>query len=203
MFSRKKFRKSFREKILEKKYSKIFREKSSGKVFEKKVPEKFLRKNSQKVLEKKILEKFSRKSTRKVFVKKLLEMFSRKKFRKSFREKIIEKFSRKKYSKSLREKYSKSLREKILEIYLIFFGPILGPIGGPRVRLKNRGLDLKTNKNKYTQMGPNILGLSMGPKNRASQYGAFLTALDTNTVPIFDTGTGTGYSNFRKTNVYI
>ena len=104
-------------------------------------------------------------------------MFSRKKFRKSFREKIIEKFSRKKYSKSLREKYSKSLREKILEIYLIFFGPILGPIGGPRVRLKNRGLDLKTNKNKYTQMGPNILGLSMGPKNRASQYGAFLTAL--------------------------
>jgi hypothetical protein len=50
---------------------------------------------------------------------------------------------------------------------LIFCGPILGPIRGPRVKLKNRGLGLKTNKNKSTQVWLNILGLDMGPKNRA------------------------------------
>jgi hypothetical protein len=60
---------------------------------------------------------------------------------------------------------------------LIFCGPILGPIGGPRVKLKNRGLGLKTNKNKSSQVGLNILGLNMGPKNRVFQYGAFLTPL--------------------------
>jgi hypothetical protein len=47
---------------------------------------------------------------------------------------------------------------------LIFCGPILGPIGGPRVKLKNRRLGLKTNKNKFSQVGLNILGLNMGPK---------------------------------------
>jgi hypothetical protein len=60
---------------------------------------------------------------------------------------------------------------------LIFCGPILGPIEGPRVKLKNRGLSLKTNKNKSTQVGLNILGFNMGPKNMAFHYGAFLTAL--------------------------
>jgi hypothetical protein len=49
---------------------------------------------------------------------------------------------------------------------LIFGGPILGPIRGPRVKLKNRGLGLKTNKNKSTQVGLNILGLNVGPKRR-------------------------------------
>jgi hypothetical protein len=50
---------------------------------------------------------------------------------------------------------------------LIFCGPILGPIRRPRVKLKNRGLGLKTNKNKFTKVGLNILGLDMGPKNMA------------------------------------
>jgi hypothetical protein len=40
-------------------------------------------------------------------------------------------------------------------------------------------LGLKTNKNKSTQVGLNILGLNMGSKNGAFQYGAFLTALYT------------------------
>jgi hypothetical protein len=60
---------------------------------------------------------------------------------------------------------------------LIFCGPILGPIGGPRVKLKDRGFDLKTNKNKYTQVRLNILEFNMGHKYRVFQYGVFLTAL--------------------------
>jgi nitrate/nitrite-specific signal transduction histidine kinase len=44
---------------------------------------------------------------------------------------------------------------------------------GPRVKLKDRGLGLKSNKNKYTHVGLNILGLNMRPKYRAFQYGFF------------------------------
>jgi hypothetical protein len=41
------------------------------------------------------------------------------------------------------------------------------PHRGLRAKLKNRGLGLKINKNKSTQVELNILGLNMGPKNRA------------------------------------
>jgi hypothetical protein len=95
-----------------------------------------------------MLEKLTRKITRKVFEKKYSKCFREKSF-----EKVSEMFRRKKYSKSFREKYSKSLREKILEIYFIFYGPILGPIGGPRVKLKHRGLGQKQTKTNLLKWG--------------------------------------------------
>jgi hypothetical protein len=49
------------------------------------------------------------------------------------------------------------------------------PHKGAKSKIKNRGLGLKTNKNKSTQVGLNILGLDIGPENRVFQYGAFLT----------------------------
>jgi hypothetical protein len=54
-----------------------------------------------------------------------------------------------------RKKIQKSFREKILEILIKFS------------RKNFREKILKTNENKYTQVGFNILGLNIGPKNRA------------------------------------
>jgi hypothetical protein len=123
-----------------------------------------LRKNTRKVFEKKYSKYFREKSSVKVSEKYLRNFF--------------EKFPRKKYSKSLREKiFEKFSRINSQNLFDIFCGPILGLIEGPRVKFKNRGLSLKTNKNKSTQVGLSILGPNMEPKNRAFQYRAFLTSL--------------------------
>jgi hypothetical protein len=55
-------------------------------------------------------------------------------WRKSSREKILEKFSRK-----ILEKFT---RINFQNLFDIFCGPILGPIGGPKVKLKDKGLGL-------------------------------------------------------------
>jgi hypothetical protein len=64
------------------------------------------------------------------------------------------------FEKKVLKKFQKSFREKILEN-----------------KLKNRRLGLKINKNKSTQVGFNILGLNMKPKNIVFQYETFLTTL--------------------------
>jgi lipase chaperone LimK len=88
-----------------------------------------LRKNTRKVFEKKYSKYFQEKSSVKVSEKYLRNFF--------------EKFPRKKYSKSLREKiFEKFSRINSQNLFDIFCGPILGPIGGPRVKLKDRGLGL-------------------------------------------------------------
>jgi hypothetical protein len=98
---------------------------------------------------------FTRKNTRNVFEKKVSKNFRRK----NSRETILEKFSRKILKKFTR-------KNSILWVNI-------RPHRGPRVKLKDRGLGLKSNKNKYTHVGLNILGLNMRPKYRAFQYGGF------------------------------
>jgi hypothetical protein len=63
-----------------------------------------------------------------------------------FPRKIVEKFTWKNTRKVDENKFSK---------FIWYFR-----------ELKNRGLGLKTNKNKSTQVRLNILGLNMGPKNK-------------------------------------
>jgi hypothetical protein len=66
-------------------------------------------------------------------------MFSRKKFRKSFGEKILEKKILEKFSRKILKKFT---RINFQNLFDIFCGPILGPIGGPKVKLKDKGLGL-------------------------------------------------------------